>query len=146
MLWNFFVCYPPMHVDNFLHTLTWDGVYFFILTVWHGLYSLVFTFSGLRIGALLLSSVQGKCIYNIFKAENQETQFQLCTKPSIDKHNFHLSRIGSPDADLSAIHALLLLLLLLTYLYSALVYCLNSQNMHSGNSEAEWSIRFIVCS
>ena len=36
-----------------------------------------------------LSTVQGKCIYTIFKVENQETQFSLlCTKPSIDKHMF----------------------------------------------------------
>ena len=36
-----------------------------------------------------LSTVQIKCIYTIFKAENQETQFTLlCTKPSIDKHKF----------------------------------------------------------
>ena len=35
------------------------------------------------------STVQGKCIYKIFKAENQKTQFPLfCTKPNIDKHRF----------------------------------------------------------
>ena len=46
-------------------------------------------FPGLRIEDLSLSTVQGKCIYTIFKAENQEIQFQLlCTKPSIDKQKF----------------------------------------------------------
>ena len=51
-----------------------------------------------------LSTVQGKCIYNIFKAENQETQFPyLYTKPSIDKISFYLSKVCSPEADLSSI-------------------------------------------
>ena len=46
-------------------------------------------FTGVRIEAPPLSTVQGKCIYTIFKAENQETQFLiLCTKPSIEKHKF----------------------------------------------------------
>ena len=36
-----------------------------------------------------LSTVQGKCTYTIFNAENQEIQSPLsCTKPSIDKHKF----------------------------------------------------------
>ena len=49
----------------------------------------------LRIEALLLSTVQGKCIY---KAENQEIKFQLlCAKPSKDKHKFFfVSKVGSP--------------------------------------------------
>ena len=46
-------------------------------------------FPGLRIDALPLFTVQGKCIYTIFKAENQEIQFPvLCTKPSKDKDKF----------------------------------------------------------
>ena len=58
-----------------------------MFTVYHGLFSLVLTFPGLRIEALPLSAVQGKCIYKIFKADNQETEVSLlCTKPSIDKH------------------------------------------------------------
>ena len=58
-------------------------------TVWYGLFSLVLMSSGLRIEALPLSTVQGTCMYTIFKAENQEIQFPLlCTKPSIDKHKF----------------------------------------------------------
>ena len=73
-------------------------------TVWHGLFCFVLVFPGLRIEASPLSTVQGKCIYKIFKAENQETKFPLlCTKPSIDKHKFSFSKVGSPKADLSAI-------------------------------------------
>ena len=55
--------------------------FFFIVTVWHGL------FFGTRVswfGFLVppLSKLQGKCIYKIFKVENQEPQFPLvCTKP-----------------------------------------------------------------
>ena len=72
----------------FLHTFTWHGV-FSMFTVWPKLFSLVLTFPGLRIEALPLSTVQDKCIYKIFKAENQETQFPLLyTKPSIDKCKF----------------------------------------------------------
>ena len=57
--------------------------------VWHGLFSLVLIISGLRIEALPLSMVKGKCIHTIFKAANQEIQFPLlCTKPSKDKLKF----------------------------------------------------------
>ena len=60
-----------------------------MFTVWHGLFILVIVFPRLRIEAPPLSTVQGKCIYTIVKAENQEIQFPLlCTKPSIDKHKY----------------------------------------------------------
>ena len=50
-------------------------------------FPMVLTFPGLRIEAPQLSTVHGKCTYNIFKAENQETQFPLLyAKPIIDKH------------------------------------------------------------
>ena len=64
-------------------------------------------FPGLRIEAFPLSTVQGKCIYIIFKVENLEIQFLLlCTKPSIDKHKFLSFKVGSsPGADLSTISA-----------------------------------------
>ena len=52
------------------------------------------------------STVQGKCIYTFFKAENQQIQFPLlCIKPSKDKHKFFLLKVGSPGANLSATHA-----------------------------------------
>ena len=76
-----------------------------MLPVWHGLFSLVLAFPGLRIEALSLSTWY-VYIYTIFKVENQETQFPLvCTKPSIDRHKFHLSKVGSPESDLLAIRA-----------------------------------------
>ena len=60
-----------------------------MFTVWHGLFSLVLMFAGLRNEAPLLFTVQSKCIYTIFEAEIQEIQFPfICTKPSIDKHKF----------------------------------------------------------
>ena len=60
-----------------------------MFTVWHGLFSLVLLFSGLRIEAVPLSTVQDKCIYKMFKAENQEIEFLLlCTKPSEDTFLF----------------------------------------------------------
>ena len=69
-------------------------------------FSLVLMFPGLRIEAPLLFTVLGKCIYTIFKAKNKEIQFPLlCTKPSTDKHKFSLSKVGSTEADLSAICA-----------------------------------------
>ena len=66
------------------------GMKFFLMfTVWHGLFSMVLIFPGMRIEAPPLSTVKGKCIYTIFRAENQEIQYLLlCTKPSIDKHKF----------------------------------------------------------
>ena len=77
------------------------GVYIFIFTVWHGLFSFILTFPERRIEAFPLSTVQGKYIYNIFKVENQETQFSLlCTKPSIDKH-----KVGGSEVDLLTILA-----------------------------------------
>ena len=61
-------------------------------------------FPGLKIETSPLSTVQGKCIYKIFKVDNQETQFLLLhTKPSILINiRFDLSKVGSPEADLSA--------------------------------------------
>ena len=60
-----------------------------MFTVWHGLLSLVLMFSRLKIEALPLSTVQGKCIYTLFKVENHEIKFPpLCTKSGIDKHKF----------------------------------------------------------
>ena len=45
--------------------------------------------SRLKIEAPSLSTVQGKCIYKIGKAENQKNQFPLFyNKPSIDKYTF----------------------------------------------------------
>ena len=60
-----------------------------MLTVRHGLFSLILVFSGLRIESLPLSIVQGKCICTTFKAEIQEIELPLlCTKPSKNKHTF----------------------------------------------------------
>ena len=54
-----------------------------MFTVWHRLFSLVLVFTGLRIEAPHPLTVQGKCIYTIFRAENQEIKFPLLrTKPS----------------------------------------------------------------
>ena len=47
-------------------------VFFSMFSVWHRLFSLVLMFPRLKIEALAPSTVQGKCIYTIFKAENQE--------------------------------------------------------------------------
>ena len=99
--------YPPICMEIiFLHTFTWNIVYVFIITVWQGLFFLVLTFPRLSIEAQPLFTVQGTCIYKIFIAENQKTQFLLlfikpnidknkfsscqgwCIKPSIDKHKF----------------------------------------------------------
>ena len=45
-------------------------------------------FPGLRIEAPP-STVQGKCIYTIFKAKNQKIKIPfLCTKPNINKQKF----------------------------------------------------------
>ena len=63
-------------------------------------------FLGLKIEVPPLSTVQDKCIYTIFKAENQKIQFLLlCTKRSKDKRKFYLSKVGSSEADLLAIRA-----------------------------------------
>ena len=60
-----------------------------MFTVWHGLFSLVLIFPGLRIEAPPPSTVQGQCVYILFKAEHQKIHFPLlCTKPSKDKHTF----------------------------------------------------------
>ena len=77
-----------------------------MFTVWHELFSFVLAFPGLRIEALPLITVLGKCIYKMFKVDNQKTQFLLlCTKPSIDNITFNLSKVGSSEVDLSAICA-----------------------------------------
>ena len=88
ILWlrSFLLLCLNWHGDNFLNTFTWLRVYFSMFSVWHGLLSFVLIFLGLRIKALFL---QDKCIYTIFKMDNQEIQFPLlCTKPSTDKHTF----------------------------------------------------------
>ena len=69
---EFFLLPSNWHGDNVLHTFTWHGVFF------HA-YCLARTFffgthvPMLRIKALPLSTVQGKCIYTNFNAQNQET-------------------------------------------------------------------------
>ena len=59
-----------------------------MFTVWHGLFSLVLDFPGLRIEAPALSTVQVS-VYTIHKVENQEIEFPLLrTESFIDKHKF----------------------------------------------------------
>ena len=77
-----FFTYPPIGTEIifFLHIFTWHRV-FSIFTVWQRLFSLVLTFPRLKIEAPPRSIIQYSCLYNIFKAENQETQFPLlCTQ------------------------------------------------------------------
>ena len=79
----------PLAAELFFATLELVRRSFLQTLTWHGLFSLVLMFPGLRIEAPPLSTVQGKCIYTFFKAENQEIQLLLlCTKPSKDKHKF----------------------------------------------------------
>ena len=93
------------HGDNFLQTFTWHGVFFSMFTVWHGLFSLVLLFPGLRIEAPPLSTVQGKCIYTIFKAEIQEIQFLYYVLNMVQINvSFCHSKVVSPGSDLSACH------------------------------------------
>ena len=73
----------------FLQTLTWHGLLFSMFTIWYGLFSLLLMFPKMRIEAPPPSTVQGKYIYTLFKAENQTIQLPLlCTKPSKDKCKF----------------------------------------------------------
>ena len=67
-------------------------------------FSLVLMFRRLRIEAAPLSTVQGKCIYKIFKAENQEIQFPFKYILNLVWMNisFYLSKVSCPGADLSA--------------------------------------------
>ena len=77
-----------------------------MFTVWHRLFSLVIMFPGLRIEALPISTVQGKCIYTFLKRRTRKFNFVLCTKPSKDKHKFlFFQKVGSPWVNLSAIIA-----------------------------------------
>ena len=96
------------HGDNFLHTFTWHRV-FPCLLFCTDYFSLVLAFPGLRIEALSLSTVQGKCLYKISKFLTWRTR-----KLNIRSYvlnliqmniRFHLSKVCSPEADLSAIHA-----------------------------------------
>ena len=85
---EFFLLPSNYHSENSLHSFTWHGVFFRCLLFGTDFF-LVLMFSGLRIEAPLLFTVQGNYIFTIFKAENQESQFlMLDTKPSIDKHKF----------------------------------------------------------
>ena len=47
-----------------------------MFTVWHGLFSLVLMFSGLRIEAPLPSTIQGKCIYVFLKKRTSRFNFR----------------------------------------------------------------------
>ena len=108
-----FFCYPLIGTEiNFFTYLDGTSLFFHIYCLAQS-FSLVLTFPGLRIEAALLSTVHGKCIYTIYKVQNQETQFPLlCTYPSIDKHKIFIlfiSHLGLACtvslADLSAICA-----------------------------------------
>ena len=48
-----------------------------MFAVWQGPFTLVLMFPTLKIDAPLPSKAQGKGIYTIFKAENQEIEFPL---------------------------------------------------------------------
>ena len=72
---GFFLLPSYCHGDNCLHTFTWHGVFISMFTVWHRLFSFVLMLPGLRIEALPLYTVLDKCIYTIFKVENQEIQY-----------------------------------------------------------------------
>ena len=75
-----------------------------MFTVWHELFSLVLVFPSLRSSAPMY--IQGKCIYTIFKAENQETEFPFDVLNLVWINiSFHLSKVGGPEADLLAIRA-----------------------------------------
>ena len=67
---EFFLLPFAGHRINFIQTFTWHEHSLSMCTVWHGLFSLVLMFSGLRIEALPCSTVQGMCI-QFYKAENQ---------------------------------------------------------------------------
>ena len=85
---EFFLLPSNWHGGNFLHTLTGHGCFFHVYCL-ALTFTLVLTLPRLKIEAPPLFTVQGKYIYKMFKAENQETQFPLlCTKPHIDKHKF----------------------------------------------------------
>ena len=75
-LWSFFYTLQG-HEDNCLQTLNWHELLFSMFTVWHGLFSLVLMFSGLRIEAPPLSTVQGKCIYTFLK--RRTSKFNFCS-------------------------------------------------------------------
>ena len=93
LLWSFF-CYPHIGTERIFYIPSPGTEFFSMFTVWYGLFSFVLTFPRLRIEDSTLSTVQGKCVYKIFKVENQETQFPLlCTKSSIDKHVFIFPRL-----------------------------------------------------
>ena len=78
---------------------------FFIITVWYRLF-FILEFHGLCSLVLPLLKVYDKCMYKIFQADNQETQFpSVFTKPSIEI-TFHLSKVGCPEVILSTIHTL----------------------------------------
>ena len=83
-----FFCYPSIGTEIISHTLTWHRVYFFMFTVWHGLFSFVLTFPRLRIAALPLSTVQGVYKQNFLSGEPGNSIATIITKPSIDKHKF----------------------------------------------------------
>ena len=78
-------------------SLTWHGLSFSMFTVWHGLFSLVLMFPGLRIEGPPLFTIQGNCINTFFKAANQEIQFLLLCTNLVKIHiSFCLSKVGSP--------------------------------------------------
>ena len=71
----------------FLYIPSSGTKFFLMFTVWCRLFFLILKFPRLRIEALPLSTVQGKCVYTIFQAESQEIQFPLlCSKPRKDEH------------------------------------------------------------
>ena len=88
-----FFCYPPIgtKIIFYIPSPRIELIFLYLLFGTDFFLFFVSFFFGLRIEAPPLSTVKAKCIYKIFKAENQETQFpHFCTKPkpSIDKHKF----------------------------------------------------------
>ena len=69
-LWlqSFFLLPFAGHVVNFLQTFTRHGLSFSMFTVWHGLFSLVLVFSGLRIDASPHPQYRAS-VYTLFESE-----------------------------------------------------------------------------
>ena len=107
---SYYVLVLTLLLQSFYTLLCWARSYFFykpspgkdfffsMFTVWHGLFSLVLMFPGLRIEAPPHPQYRVS-VYTLFKAENHEIQFPLlCTKPSKDKQRLVVLRLISRPA------------------------------------------------
>ena len=103
-LWSFFLLPSNWHEDHFLHTFTWFFTLFLIITVWHGPFFWYSSFMVFAFQFIPYLKYRVSVYTTFLKRRTRKLNFQPYVLNLIQINtSFHLSKVGSPEAILSAI-------------------------------------------